>query len=120
MSRTGLILLAAILLFGGGPDSGGCSMSQPAQTGSSRSPQAAGTPNDAGSRFSVLVFSKTAGYRHDSISAGTAAIQALGSQHNFDVDATEDAARFTDDALGTYQVVVFLNTTGDILDAGQE
>ena len=94
-------------------------MSQPAQTGSGQSPQAAGTPN-AASQFSVLIFSKTAGYRHNSIPAGTAAIQALGRQHDFGVDATEDAARFSDDGLRAYQVVVFLNTTGAVLDAAQQ
>jgi type 1 glutamine amidotransferase len=70
--------------------------------------------------FSVLVFSKTAGYRHDSIPQGIAAIKALGGEHGFAVDSTEDAARFDDADLAHYQAVVFLNTTGDILDAGQK
>jgi hypothetical protein len=47
--------------------------------------------------FSVLLFSKTAGYRHDSISYGIAAIRALGEQNNFRVDASEDAAIFNDE-----------------------
>ena len=38
----------------------------------------------------VLVFSKTAGFRHDSIPQGIAAIQALGTANGFTVDATED------------------------------
>ena len=40
----------------------------------------------------VLVFSKTGGFRHDSIPQGIAAIQALGTANDFDVVATEDAA----------------------------
>src|SRR5689334_20761486 len=40
----------------------------------------------------ILVFSKTAGFRHDSIPAGIAAIQSLGEQNDFHVEATEDAA----------------------------
>jgi cytochrome c len=71
-------------------------------------------------RFAVLVFSKTAGFRHDSIPQGIAAIRTLGAEHGFAVDSTEDAARFSDAELGRYKVVVFLNTTGDILDDGQK
>ena len=71
-------------------------------------------------RFSALVFSKTAGFRHDSIPQGIAAIKALGADKGFAVDSTEDAARFTDAGLAGYKVVVFLSTTGDILDDGQK
>ena len=39
----------------------------------------------------VLVFSKTAGFRHDSIPQGIAAVQAIGQANGFAVDATEDA-----------------------------
>jgi cytochrome c len=70
--------------------------------------------------FAVLVFSKTAGYRHESIEAGIAALRALGEQHGFSVDATEAAERFDDAALKPYRVVVFLNTTGNVLDPAQQ
>ena len=68
----------------------------------------------------VLVFSKTAGFRHDSIPQGIAAIQALGTANGFTVDATEDAAQFTDANLAQYDVVVFLSTTGDVLNDAQQ
>jgi cytochrome c len=71
-------------------------------------------------RFAVLVFSKTSGFRHNSIPQGIAAIEVLGAEHGFDVDATEDAARFNDATLSTFRVVLFLNTTGTILDADQK
>jgi len=71
-------------------------------------------------RFSVLVFSKTTGFRHDSIPLGIATIKALGADHGFSVDNTEDATRLTDAALARYRVVVFLSTTGDILDDAQK
>ena len=67
----------------------------------------------------VLVFSRTLGYRHDSIPDGVAAIEALGRQHGFAVDATEDAGRFTAGNLAGYRAVVFLSTTGDVLLGGQ-
>ncbi|WP_200303032.1 ThuA domain-containing protein [Streptomyces adelaidensis] len=68
----------------------------------------------------VLVFSKTAGFRHDSIPEGIAAVRELGAAHGFAVDATEDAAAFTARNLGRYDAVVFLSTTGDVLDAAQQ
>ncbi len=68
----------------------------------------------------VLVFSRTTGFRHDSIPDGIAAVRQLGQQNGFDVDATEDAAAFTDANLVRYQAVVFLNTTGDVLDNNQQ
>jgi type 1 glutamine amidotransferase len=71
-------------------------------------------------RFSALVFSKTAAFRHDSIPAGVAAIRLLGARHNFTVEATEDAAAFTDANLARYDVVVWLSTTGDVLNDAQQ
>ncbi|MBT8447836.1 MAG: ThuA domain-containing protein, partial [Gammaproteobacteria bacterium] len=70
--------------------------------------------------FDVLVFSKTAGFRHGSIGAGIAAIQDLAAANDFGVTATEDASQFTLANLGTYDAVIFLNTTGNILDAAQK
>ncbi len=68
----------------------------------------------------VLVFSKTAAFRHDSIETGVDAIRQLGQDHGFVVDATEDAAAFDEDNLRNYDVVVFLSTTGDVLDGSQQ
>src|SRR4051812_32998154 len=68
----------------------------------------------------VLVFSKTAAFRHDSIPAGIAAIQSLGAANGFAVTATEDAAQFTEANLAQFDVVVFLSTTGDVLNDAQQ
>jgi type 1 glutamine amidotransferase len=62
--------------------------------------------------FRALVFTQTTGFRHDSIPAGVAAIRRLGHGHDFSVDATADAAKFTAETLARYDVVVFLSTTG--------
>ncbi len=64
----------------------------------------------------VLVFSATAGFRHSSIDAGKSAIQKLGATHGFSVDTTENLAYFSEDSLRNYSAVVFLNTTGNVLD----
>jgi uncharacterized protein len=70
--------------------------------------------------YRILVFSKTTGFRHSSIGAGKLAIMALGKANGFDVDTTEDASAFTDENLKKYAVVVFLSTTGHILDTPQQ
>jgi type 1 glutamine amidotransferase len=68
----------------------------------------------------VLVFSATEGFRHESIAAGVAAVRSLGARHGFAVDATEDPSAFTDRRLARYAAVVWLNTTGDVLDGAQQ
>jgi glucose/arabinose dehydrogenase len=77
-------------------------------------------PRDLLAAFDVLVFSKTAGFRHSSISPGIAAIQALGAANDFSVIATEDANAINAANLANFEAVVFLNTTGDILNATQQ
>lgn len=68
----------------------------------------------------VLVFSKTAGFRHDSIPEGIAMLRAIGARRDIHIEATEDASIFTDTHLKTLDAVVFLNTTGDVLSPEQE
>ena len=68
----------------------------------------------------VLVFSKTAGYRHASIPDGVAALRALGAERGFAVEASEDSLAFAPERLARYAAVVFLNTTGDVLGPGGE
>lgn len=70
--------------------------------------------------YDVLVFSKTAGFRHDSIPAGIDALRDLGQQQGFTVTATEDATSFSPDNLSGYEAVVFLSTTGNVLDSSQQ
>jgi type 1 glutamine amidotransferase len=68
----------------------------------------------------VLVFSKTSGFRHSSISEGKAAIMKLGQENGFLVDTTEKSEYFNEDSLQNYSAVVFLNATGDLLNNYQE
>ena len=76
--------------------------------------------NSRSGKTRVLVFSKTTGFRHNSIPEGKAAIMQLGQQNEFLVDTTEDAAYFTEDSLKNYSAVIFLNTTMDVLNNQQE
>ena len=65
--------------------------------------------------FGILVFTKAVGFVHLSIPDAVAAIEALGAEHSFTVDATDDATRFTHANLARYAAVVFVHTTGNIL-----
>jgi type 1 glutamine amidotransferase len=68
----------------------------------------------------ILVFSKTTRYHHESIPAGMAAIQKLGKVNGFAVDTTTNAAYFKEDSLKKYAAVVFLSTSGNLLDTVQK
>ncbi|PNW30214.1 ThuA domain-containing protein [Formosa algae] len=74
-----------------------------------------GAPKDQ-----VLVFSKTEGYRHKAIEIGVQTLQELGATNNFEVTHTEDATIFNAEDLKAYKVVIFLNTTGDVLNNEQQ
>lgn len=72
-------------------------------------------------QFSVAVFSKAAGWHHESTLEAVTAVRGLGKQHHFDVFWTEDPKRiFKEEELAKYQVVMFLQTTGDVLNDEQQ
>ncbi|MFZ5893601.1 MAG: ThuA domain-containing protein [Myxococcota bacterium] len=102
MKRPALVLLAscmALACAGGSPASEpSIDMAQPA----------------------VLVLSRTLGFRHDSIPAAVAAVRKLGAARGWRVTATEDPSTFNDADLAAYEVVIFLCTTGDVLDDAQQ
>lgn len=67
----------------------------------------------------VLIFSKTQGYRHESIPAAVAAVTRLARAYGLPVEATEDASRFRPEVLSRLQAVVWLSTMGRVLNAEQ-
>lgn len=76
---------------------------------------------------SVLIFTKTAKYfdrdfeyRHEAIPEGTEAIRAIGARAGWHVVATEDPNDFNDESLARFDVVVFLLTTGNVLNDQQQ
>ena len=80
-----------------------------------------GTPARAGEELAqVLVFTKTAGFRHKSIEKGVATLRELGKANRFEITQTEDSLQFRKEALKKYQLVVFLSTTLDVLGEEQE
>lgn len=68
----------------------------------------------------VLIFSKTAGYRHESIDPGKLVLMQLGTANGMVVDTTEDASRINEENLKQYAAVLFLSPTGNLLNRAQE
>lgn len=97
MSRPALVLLAVALL-------GGCTSRPP-------------LPPDAPE---ALVFSRTTEFRHSSIEAGIEALTDRAHDLGIRIVATEDPTYFDEDRLSGYRAVVFLNTTGDVLNDAQQ
>lgn len=68
----------------------------------------------------LLIFTRTAGFNHSSIPTGVACVTELALELGLTATETKDPAHFTDENLERFAAVVFLSTTGDVLDpAGQ-
>lgn len=68
----------------------------------------------------ILVFHKTAGFVHKSIPAGIQTLTELAGENGFAIEATDDASVFNAKDLAKYKAVVFLSTTGDVLNTEQQ
>ncbi len=113
--RAALPLIAAFVACKPGTAAGPRAEVCPAASGST-----APAPAPTAPAFQILVFSRTLGFRHASIPAAITAVQVLGAFHGFGVVATEDPAVFSDSSLARFAAVVFLLTTGDVLDSAQQ
>lgn len=78
------------------------------------------TADAQNAKVNVLVFSKTASFRHESIATGKTALSKMAKEKGFGVSFTEDASQFNEPNLKKYNTVVFLNTTGDVLTNEQQ
>jgi type 1 glutamine amidotransferase len=99
-----LALVLVLTACAGGGGDGGAGTPRPADSGPAR----------------ILLFTKTAAYHHRSIPAGVAALKRVAPAAGFVAEATEDAGAFTESNLSRYRAVVFLLTTGDVLDETQQ
>ena len=70
--------------------------------------------------LNVLVFSKTAGFRHESISSGIKMLYDYSSSQNWVLTTSENASVFTEEVLRHIDVVVFLNPSGNSLTKEQQ
>ena len=71
-------------------------------------------------QFSVLLFTKTGGWHHESINAGVTAMKKMAERHHFKLEWHEMSSVFNDERLKSYDAIVFLNTTADILNDEQQ
>jgi type 1 glutamine amidotransferase len=67
----------------------------------------------------IFVYSRTVGFRHDTIEPGQKVIAEIAARHKATVASTDDPAQLVA-ALAQTDVVVFLMTTGDVLDDAQQ
>ncbi|WP_108425244.1 ThuA domain-containing protein [Flagellimonas amoyensis] len=68
----------------------------------------------------ALVFTKTAGFRHQSIEKGVQTFREIGRKNGFIALQTESGEDFTPQNLKNYKLIVFLNTTMDVLNDAQQ
>ncbi len=69
--------------------------------------------------YTVVVYTRTTGFRHESITDGVALLRRLGAEENFRVVVTEMPEQFLEE-LAESRVAVFLNTTEDVFDSDSE
>ena len=132
MKIKALILCMAFMLSAcGGGGGGGGQSSSSVGSSSSSSPDLGYCPADQSQKSGqaylrknapdrILVFSETAGFRHDSIGAGRTLLQTLAENNGWEVVLSEDSSVFNTDNLNTFAVVVWLNTTGDVLTPAEQ
>jgi len=63
--------------------------------------------------MSVLVYHETGGFRHGSIEAGISMVIEFGDELGWKVEASQTSDIFASDSLSTYDVVIWMNTTGE-------
>ncbi len=78
------------------------------------------TINVSAQQFKLLIVTTTNGWHHESLHSGVIAIKNLAVKNNFQAQLFENPNGFTDEFVKQFQVIVFLNTTGDIFDSAQQ
>jgi uncharacterized protein len=71
-------------------------------------------------QFKALIVTTTNGWHHESVHNGVIALKDLATRNFFEAEVFQDPKSFNDSSLKQYQVIIFLNTTGDILNAEQQ
>lgn len=71
-------------------------------------------------QFKALLITTTNGWHHESVHYGVVALKELAIKNYFDLVLFENPNGFTDQYLNQFQVVIFLNTTGNIFDSTQQ
>ncbi len=75
---------------------------------------------NAQKQFKALLVNTTRGWMHTSGHTGVDAIKDLAERNNFELVIQEAPTAINDKNLEQFQVVIFLNTTGDIFDSASQ
>ncbi|PPK84593.1 hypothetical protein CLV84_3755 [Neolewinella xylanilytica] len=67
-------------------------------------------------QFRALLVTETAGWHHGSITSGIPALEKLAERHQFAIDRQQHALPISDASLEKYDVIIMLNTTGDLFN----
>jgi len=65
-------------------------------------------------QFKALLITKTQRWHHESINDGVTALKEMAKRNFFEIQWHQDATKITDHYLSSFQVIIFLNTTGSI------
>lgn len=71
-------------------------------------------------QFKALLITATQGWHHESLHYGVVALKDLAQKQEFTLDVFQNPKSFTDENLKQYNVVIFLNTTGNVFDSAQQ
>jgi type 1 glutamine amidotransferase len=78
------------------------------------------TPQSDKERMKIAVTTQTEGFRHNNIPVALNVIKNLAKENNWQLYHTEDPFFFTKDNLDTLDLIIFLQTTGNIFDDDQK
>ena len=71
-------------------------------------------------KLDVLAFTKTGGFRHDCIEPGGAALKEYFKERNINYTQSDDTSLFEGNKLDDFDVIIFFQTTGNVLDSFQQ
>lgn len=78
------------------------------------------TSDNSDKALNVLVYSSTNGFRHKCIPIALQTLSEIAETENWTIYQTEDSLFFTANNLAKFDVLVFLQTSGDILGSEQK
>jgi type 1 glutamine amidotransferase len=106
------------------PDEGGGSGApaegEGGEMGGEGNAPAPGPYSDRTGSFRMLVYSRTTGYRHDSIAQGKTLLREIASERGFEITEAETNELITPEGLAQFEIVFFMNSTGDIFNQAEE
>lgn len=73
-----------------------------------------------GQQFKALMITETAGWQHESSFDAIPALHKLAARHDFEIELKQKAMPLNDDWLAKYDVIIMINTTGDVFNDAEQ